>query len=76
MDFDGKMSVTIPSSKEPSRHLLKDCQLASKLYKAYADSILDEHFFYCSKFLTAITKFKSEELSSLNLGSHTPGIKV
>ncbi len=70
-DLDGKLTVTIPSSKKPSRHLLKECQLAGQLYNAYADSILDPHFFYCSKFLTAITKFKFEELNSLNESAQT-----
>lgn len=57
-DLGGETKVRISSDAEPSPAMAKEYMLLARLYQSYADDILDPHFLYCSKFLTAILGFK------------------
>lgn len=59
-DLEGNVKVAVPPDIKPSAAMVKEYKLLAEIYGAYFDSILDPHFFYCSKFLTAISTFREE----------------
>ena len=57
IDLHGKEHFTV---METSHQALQECDLIRNFFRSYTDKVLDPHFEYFSKFLTAISLFKSQ----------------